>query len=313
MKLGFALPVAGAWATPENQVRVAHAAEAHGYHSLWTLQRLLYPVQPHNDYPPMPGQPWPGFMRRVLDPVVSLAYVAGATRRIRLGTAVLLMPYYAPAVLAKQLATLDIVCGGRLDVGLGIGWSMDEYAAVGVPYRQRGRRGDDFLRCLKAIWTEEEVEFQGEFYTLPRAIVEPRPVQRPHPPLLIGGYGAAAVQRAVALGDGFIGGNVPLAAVVPLVQELQRAAEAAGRDPATLRIVSRGVYRVDDVPQGGERRPLWGTLAQVRGDIEQYAAAGLTELFLDPNIDPAGTVVDAEPGVGLERTLDVMAALAPGG
>ncbi|PYN99530.1 MAG: hypothetical protein DMD91_12605 [Candidatus Rokuibacteriota bacterium] len=121
MKLGVALPMAGAWATPDNQIRVAQRAEALGYHSVWVFQRLLYALQPKCDYPPMPGQPWPKAFERVFDPIVSLAYVAGVTKCVRLGTSVLIMPYYTPILLAKQLATL-----GRLDVGLGIGCSEDE-------------------------------------------------------------------------------------------------------------------------------------------------------------------------------------------
>jgi probable F420-dependent oxidoreductase len=303
MNLGFALPMAGAWATPGNQIRVAQAAEALGYHSLWTFQRLLYAVKPQNDYPPLPGQPWPKAFERVVDPIVTLAYVAAATKRVRLGTSVLLMPYYQPIVLAKQLATLDLVSGGRLDVGLGLGWSRDEYEAVGVPFRDRGRRGDEFLRCLKAIWTEPEVEFRGEFYRVPRARVEPRPVQKPHPPITIGGYSPVVVQRAVRLGDGFNGGNVPLDRVAPIVAELRAAALAIGRDPATLHVVSRGSYHVHDRPQGADRRPLWGSLEEIREDIGRYAAAGLTELFLEPNFQPGGA--------SLERTLAQMEALAP--
>src|SRR5262245_59118152 len=231
MKLGFSLPVSGAWATPANQVRVAQEAERLGFHSLWVLQRLLYPVAPQDDYPPMPGQQWPSAFESVADPLVSLAFVAGLTSRIRLGTSVLVMPYYTPVMLAKQLAMLDRVSGGRLDVGLGVGWSRDEYDAVGVPFEKRGRRSDEFLACLKAIWTEEPVEFHGEFYQVPRAFVRPRPIQSPHPPITIAGYTSAAVRRAVAFGSGFSGGNVPLDRVAPLVQELHAAAERAGRNP----------------------------------------------------------------------------------
>jgi probable F420-dependent oxidoreductase len=304
MKLGVALPMAGEWATPENQVRVARTAEQLGYHSVWVFQRLLYALKPKNDYPPMPGQPWPKGFERVVDPIVSLAFVAGATSRVRLGTSsVLLMPYYQPIVLAKQLATLDLLSGGRLDVGLGLGWSEDEYDAVGVPFRQRGRRGDEFLRCLKAIWTEPEVEFHGEFYQVPRSRVEPKPVQTPHPPITIGGYSPVVVQRAVRLGDGFNGGNVPLDRVAPIVTELHRAARDIGRDPATLHVVSRGSYQVTAEAQGKDRRPLWGTLDEIREDIRRYADAGLTELFLEPNFQPGGAV--------LERTLGHMEALAP--
>ena len=305
MKLGFSLPTAGAWATPENQIRVARQAETLGYHSLWVFQRLLYALDPKNEYPPVPGKTWPKPFERVLDPIVTLAYVAAATSRIRLGTSVLIMPFYAPVVLAKQLATLDVLSGGRLDVGLGLGWSEDEYEAVGVPYKARGRRGDEFLRCLDVIWTQDVIEFHGEFYHVPRCRVEPKPVQKPRPPITIGGYGSTVVKRAVELADGFNGGNVPMASVAPLVREVREAAAAHGKDPARLHIVCRGSYRVLDTPQGPDRRPLWGTLDEIREDIDRYAAAGLTELFLEGNFTPGGP--------SLEQTLEVMTRLAPAG
>jgi probable F420-dependent oxidoreductase len=304
MKLGFSLPVSGAWATPANQLRVAQEAERLGYHSLWVLQRLLYPVAPQNDYPPMPGRTWPDAFESVADPVVSLAFVAAATSRIRLGTSVLVMPYYTPVMLAKQLATLDRVSNGRLDVGLGIGWSRDEYDAVGVPFEKRGRRADEFLACLKAIWGEEPVEFHGEFYRVPRAFVRPRPVQRPHPPITVGGYGMAAVRRAVAFGDGFSGGNVPFDRVAPLLQALRETAERAGRDPAGLQVVCQGTFHPYDAPRGQGRRPLFGSLDEIRQDVRRYADLGLTELFLEANLD-----LHSWP---IEPMLDLMAALAPG-
>ncbi|MFQ5828342.1 MAG: LLM class F420-dependent oxidoreductase [Candidatus Methylomirabilia bacterium] len=305
MKLGFSLPVAGAWASPENQVRLARHAEALGYHSLWVFQRLLYALKPKNDYPPMPGQAWPKPFERVMDPIVSLAHVAGATTQIRLGTSVLILPYYSPILLAKQLATLDLVSAGRLHVGLGVGWSEDEYDAVGVPFKQRGKRAEEFLHCLKAIWTQEVVEFRGDFYRVPRSKVEPKPLQKPHPPITLGGYAPAVIKRAAALTDGYNGGNVPLDRVVPLVKELRAAAEAVKRDPRSLHVVSRGSFQLHDSPRGANRRPLWGTLDEIREDIRRYAEAGLTELFLEANFDPKGA--------RLEQMLDVMTALAPRG
>src|SRR3989304_6039156 len=141
MKLGFGLPVAGPWATPEHLARVARHAEALGSHSLWVFQRLLYPVTPKDEYYGAPGGAWPDAFRSVLDPAAALAYVAALTRTIRLGVSVLIMPFYAPVVLAKQLATLDVLSGGRLDVGLGLGWSRDEYPAAGAGWGRRGGRG----------------------------------------------------------------------------------------------------------------------------------------------------------------------------
>ena len=198
--------------------------------------------------------------------------------------------------------SLDVLSRGRLDVGLGLGWSMDEFEAVGVPYAGRGRRGDEFLRCLKAIWTQDPVEFTGEFYRVPLSKIEPRPIQTPHPPITIGGYGPTVVRRAVAY-DGFNGGNVPLQRVAPLVAEIKAAAEKAGRDPGALQIVSRGSFQLHASPQGKDRRPLWGSLGEIREDVARYAAAGLTELFLEANFDPRGPRLD--------RTLEFMEAMAP--
>lgn len=306
MKLGFSLPTAGAWATPENQILVAQRAEALGYNSLWVFQRLLYALEPQNDYPPLPGQPWPQSFEHVLDPITTLAYIAGVTQRIRLGTSVLIMPYYSPVMLAKQLATLDLLSRGRLDVGLGTGWSMDEYEASGVPFAQRGKRVDEFLRCLKMIWTQKVVEFQGEFYRIPKAKIAPKPLQKPHPPITIGGYGGPTIiRRAVTLGDGFNGGNVPMGQVVPLVKQIREAALQIGRDPDTLQIVCRGTFVLYSTPQGKNRRPLWGSVEEIREDVARYAEAGLTELFLEGNFDPRGA--------DLERALEVMEVLAPGG
>ena len=295
--------MAGEWATPQNQLRVARAAEDLGYHSLWVFQRLLYATTPKNDYTPLPNQPWPKAFECVMDPIVSLTWVAAATKRVRLGASVLIMPYYTPVMLAKQLATLDQVSNGRVDVGVGLGWSEDEYEAVGVPFKDRGRRGDEFLKILKAIWTLDEVEYDGEFYRVPRAKVLPKPVQKPHPPITVGGYSPVVVKRAVTLGDGFNGGNVPLDRVVPVVRELHEAAKAHGRDPGGLHIVCRGSFNVFDAPQGKDRRPLMGSLDEIRDDIRRYADAGLTELFLEPNFQPGGPVLD--------RVLAHMEALAP--
>jgi probable F420-dependent oxidoreductase len=312
MQLGFCLPVSGSWATPDNQGTVARRAEELGYSSLWVVQRLLYPIEPRNDYPSAPGQPWPPAFEQVVDPIVTLAHVAGATRRIRLGTATLIPAYFSPVLLAKQLATLDIVTGGRLDVGLGLGWSEDEYAACGLPFQERGARLDEYLRCLQTLWSDDPVEFSGRFYSVPRSVFQPKPHQRPRPPLLIGGYAPATIRRAVTLGDGYLGGNVPLARIVPLVEELRAAAADAGREPASFRIVCRGAVRLLDDPLPDEdRRPLWGGLDQIRSDIARYAAAGLDELFLELNFDPALAAPDADPRASMATALLLLEELAP--
>jgi probable F420-dependent oxidoreductase len=281
---------------------VARRAEDLGYASAWVFQRLFYPVAPRNEYYGSPGA-WPEAFRSALDPVVALAWAAAHTRTLRLGVSVLVMPFYQPLVLAKQLATLDVVASGRLDVGVGIGWSVDEFEAAGVPADRRGARADEFLKVLTAAWGDDPVEFAGEFYRIPRAHVRPKPVQRPRPPLLVGGYSEAVLRRAATLADGYTGGNIPLADLEGVVARVRSAARAAGRNPDGFPIVCRGSFRLTAEPLGAGRRALWGSADEIRDDIARYAAAGVTELFLDPNFQPGG----AE----LASVLSQMTALAP--
>lgn len=251
------------------------------------FQRLFYPVSPRNEYYGAPG-PWPEAFRSALDPVVALTWAAAHTRTIRLGVSVLIMPFYQPLVLAKQLATLDVMASGRLDVGVGIGWSLDEFEAAGVPADRRGARADEFLEVLRAAWDDDPVEFAGEFYRVPRSYVRPKPVQRPRPPLLVGGYSEPVLRRAATLGDGYTGGNIPLADLTTVVDRVKSAARAAGRDPTRFPIVCRGSFRLTPEPLGAGRRALWGSADELREDIRRYAEAGVTELFLDPNFQPGG-------------------------
>lgn len=311
--LGFALPVAGAWATPENQLTVARRAEERGYASLWVFQRLLYALAPQNRYPYSPAEQWPAPFERVADPIVTLSYVAAATERIRLGLAVVNALFYAPVVLAKQLATLDVVSGGRLDVGVGLGWSKDEYEAAGVPYEDRAARLEELLHVLRLLWTEDIVEHHGRYYTIPRARFEPKPRQVPHPPLLLGGYVPATIARVARLGDGLVTGNVPFERAKTLVAGVRDAASAAGRDPDSLRIVARGSVVVDPPPTTEERRPLWGTLEEIREDIARYDDAGVTELFLELNFDPTIGGRHSDPEASMARAMSLLDALSPKG
>ena len=266
------------------------------------FQRLLYPVAPRNEYYGSPGA-WPEAFRSALDPIVALTWAAAHTRRIRLGVSVLIMPFYQPVVLAKQLATLDVMANGRLDVGVGTGWSLDEFEAAGVPEDRRGARADEFLRAMSAVWGDDPVEFAGEFYRIPRSDVRPKPVQRPRPRLLVGGYSASVLRRAATLADGYTGGNIPLADLEGVVARVRAAARAAGRDPAAFPIVCRGSFRLTGAPLGAGRRALSGSVEELRDDIRRYEAAGVTELFLDPNFQPGG----AE----LASVVSQMEALAP--
>jgi len=294
--------MSGSWAEPANTLEIARKAEQLGYTSLWTFQRLLSPLD--GDTPVLDPQ-----YRRVDDPLAILAYLAGQTGTPRLGVAVVNMPYYAPIVLANILTTIDRLSGGRLDVGLGLGWLPPELEAVGQGLEQRGRRGADFLRCLQAIWTDDVVDYQGEFYRVPRSRVEPKAVQRPHPPILLGGMAPAALRRAGRVAAGWISSSrADLSRIDEYIAVVREAAERAGRDPAALRFICRGVVKV----RTGERAPLVGSLDQIRSDLDELAAAGhLTETFLDLNFDPEIGSPDADPGESMRRAHEALEALAP--
>jgi len=305
MKLGFGLPIGGTAATPDNVTMLARHAEALGYSSLWVFQRLLCPVAPLNGYYGTPNGPWPDPFRSTFDPIVTLAFLASKTERVRLGTSVLVAPFYSPIVLGKQLATLDVMCGGRLTVGLGIGWSKDEYDAAGTPWRHRGERLDEFIQCLDAVWTQDEVKFKGAFYFVPSSRVEPKPVQKPRPPILVGGYTEASFRRAGWLGDGYTGGNMAPEKMAHVVRCVREHAERAGRDPARLIVASRGSYRVTSMLQGRHRSVFNGSLQDIGDDVRRYEDAGVSEVFLDPSFQfPDCSIIDV---------MHQMEALAPKG
>jgi probable F420-dependent oxidoreductase len=315
VQLGVALPTSGSWATPDRVAAVARAAETGGYRSVWTFQRLLYAGPPDDPFPARPDGAWPVVYRSVLDPLLPLAYAAAVTGRVRLGVAVVNGLFLAPAVFAKQVATLDLLSAGRAEVGVGLGWSRHEYAAAGVQYRGRGRRLDEWLACADRLLRAEPgepVEFSGQFYVLPRSLLAPAPVQRPRPPLLVGGSADAALRRAALLADGWVSSSTAEPrGIRTRTETLRRIAAEQGRPRP--RVVSRGVVRLrDPAPSGGERRALEGPLDLVRGDLAAFAEAGVDELFLDCNFDPAIGSPDADPDASLERTLALLEALAPG-
>lgn len=296
MRIGFAVPQSGPWATPGNMRRIAVRAEELGYHELWTFHRLLYPV----------GHPMGPTYRSVHDPVVTLSYLAGVTGRIRLGLAVINV-YVQPVVLAKQLATLQDVSSGRLSVGVGLGWLREEFEAAGVGFEGRGRRGEEFVRVLREAWEDEVVEHTGDFYRVPPSHIDPKP--RPAPPILLGGTADVALRRAGRLADGWISSSrEDLPAIGGRIELVGQAARDAGRDVSALRFVCRGVTRVREAGRP-DRAPLTGSYEEIRRDVEELGARGVTEVFHDLNFDPE--VVTAAPEEAMRRAEEALEALAP--
>jgi probable F420-dependent oxidoreductase len=304
MLIGFGLPVSGAWAGPDAVARFAGRAEELGYHSLWTFQRLLVGVE----------QELEPVYHSVLDPLVALGFAAARTSRVRLGVAVVNLPFVSPAHLAKQAATLDVLSGGRLDLGLGTGWSAAEFAATGASAARRGARTREYVAVLKALWGDGIAEFSGEFYTVPPSRMAPKPVQRPGPPILLGGSAPTALRRAGRIADGWISrSGADLSAIAADVAEVRAGAIEARRDPDAVRVVTRGVLRLsaDGKPIEGERRLLSGSFEQVRDDVRHLAEQGVTELFYDLNWDPLVGSPDADPVAAVERAEEILVRLSP--
>ncbi len=304
MHIGYGAPVAGAWATPGYLTDFARQAEDAGYASLWSFQRLLVPE----------GSGMEPVYRSVLDPMVALGYLAAGTTRIRLGVAVVNLPFVSPTVLAKQATTVDVLSGGRLDLGLGIGWMPEEFAAAGASTARRGARTEEYLAVLRTLWADEVSSFDGEFYTIPAGRQDPRPVQRPGPPVLLGGMSRPAMERAGRIADGWItSSRADLSKIGEAVTVIREAAQAAARDPGAVRIVCRGVVLAGAPAEGpdGTRRLLSGSFAQIREDAAWLGEQGVTELFYDLNWDPQVGSPTVEPRAAAARAEQILAELAP--
>lgn len=301
MKLGFAVPATGSWATPDNQVTISRSAEERGYHSIWVLQRLLNPVDFGTET-----------YRNTPDPLVTLAYLAAVTTRVRLGVAVVNLPFFSPALLAQQSATLDRVSRGRLDLALGLGWLSAEFEASGLSMDRRGARADEFIEVLNALWTEEIIEHDGEFYRVPATRLEPKPVQQPRPPLLLGGGTSASYRRAGRLADGWVSASRhDLTEIGVAIGEVKDSARSHGRDPESLRFVVRAVLELGDTGPA-DRRPLSGSADQIRADFERLAEQGVTEAFIDVNFDAQHVGMDIDPATSLAYADVLLTEFAPG-
>jgi probable F420-dependent oxidoreductase len=304
MKIGFGAPVSGAWATPENLATFAGRAEQAGYDSLWAFQRLLVPV----------GSSMEPVYHSVLDPMVALGYAAAHTSRIRLGVAVVNLPFVSPSVLAKQAATLDVLSAGRLDLGLGIGWMPEEFEAAGATMARRGARAAEYIAVLHALWADGVTEFSGEFYSVPAGRADPNPVQPGGPPVLLGGVVPAALERAGRVADGWVtSSRTNLSKIAEGVGVVKAAAREAGRDPEAVRIVCRGVVRAGEEATGpdGNRLLLSGSYDQIRADTGWLAEQGVTEVFYDLNWDPQIGSPTVDPVAATQRAAELLDALKP--
>ena len=294
MKAGILLPQTGELATRENVLYIGKEAEKEGLDSVWVFERLLWPVKPQTPYGGVPNTPIPVEYQSVLDPLETLTYVAGNTERIFLGTSIIDMFFHNPVTLARRFATLDVLSGGRVIPGLGIGWSKDEYDAAGMPFKQKGARADEYMQVLKRIWTDDVVEFKGQFYNIPASKIGPKPVQKPHLPILLGAYTPKTFPRIVNYADGWI----PIVGFVPLEQQeqaingLRETARKANKDPSNIRIFVLSYPNVQDSSQSSSsnqpRSPMSGTIDQIGSDIDRIKAMGAEHIIFGYAFSPIG-------------------------
>ena len=292
MKIGFSLPNIGPIGTPEAIVKVAQRAEALGYSSLWTIERLLWPLKLQRPYPGTPDGSLPEIYRRALDPVDALTFAAAHTKKIKLGTSVLDMPYHNPVVLGRRLTTLDVLSNGRLCVGLGLGWNKDEIDATGADMTKRGALADEFLPLLKAIWTTNPVEFHGKFFHVPKSYIDLKPVQTPHPPIYLGAFVPKALKRLANLADGWNPVFLPIPVMADTFGAIKKMAKEAGRDPDAISMIVHAVLEMTDKPLGKDRMIFSGSLEQISDDVTGCANIGASEVFFDPAFAPQGQSLD---------------------
>jgi probable F420-dependent oxidoreductase len=290
MRYGFALPQIGSQAGPEAVATVAKRAEELGYDSLWVLDRILWPVNPRAPYPIGDGS-LPIQYKSVLDPVETLTFAAACTRRIALATGVLNIPWYNPVLLARRLTTLDVLSGGRLRAGFGIGWSPDEYEAAGATWPDRGKRADEAIEILKQIWTTDPVEFQGRHYRIAKSFIGPKPVQKPHPPIYLAAFTPAALKRVAVMADAWLPVGIPLGDLGAIFDGIKKMAKDAGRDPAALELIVMAGVDIHQKPIEKERIEFTGSLEQIGEDFAKARKLGAAEIAVYAQFLPEGQAV----------------------
>jgi probable F420-dependent oxidoreductase len=293
VRFGVAVPNYRRLASPDNLRTVAQRSEALGFDSLWVTDHIVVPG-PYREM----------FGTTVYDPLSVLAFLAACTQRAELGTAVLVLPYRHPVNVAKQLATIDNLSGGRLVFGVGAGWAREEFDALGVAYDERGPMTDEYLRVILELWTDPAPDFEGRYVSLHDVHAEPLPLRQPHPPILVGGYSKRAIRRAVALGQGWLPDGMRLPELDRAIQFLRQTAESAGRDPRSLGVALRTGLFLSDVNSGVPadkgvapweqsaafresegRLPFRGSPAQVIEDIGEAERIGVDHLIFESPVE----------------------------
>ena len=301
MKVGLVLPQAGQQATRENVIQMAKNAESEGFDSLWVFERLLWPINPQTPYVATPDGSLPIEYQIMLDPLETLTYVAANTNKIALGTSVMDMLFHNPVILARRFATLDILSEGRSIAGFGIGWSKDEYQASNIPFQNRGKRADEFIQVLKRIWTDDVVEFKGKYYSIPASKIGPKPIQKPHLPIYLGGFSPNTFSRIVNYDTNgwlaVVGG--PLEYLDNTIKTIKDIANKANKDPNKFKVILLAHLNValDSKSQStttneDQRFPFTGTIDQIGNDIKRIKQMDIDHIIFGYVFVPIGRDVN---------------------
>ena len=273
MKFGLRYCNTSRYVDPAEAVALAQAGEAAGFESLWTVEHTVVPSGYGSAYPYAPSGKMAGGHDDIPlpDPLIWMAYVAAATKRIKLATGILILPQHEPVLAAKQIATLDHMSGGRVILGIGVGWLREEFAALGVPFEQRGARTDEYILALRELWGADKPTFSGKFTQFKDAYCRPQPVNK-SVPIIVGGHSEAAARRAGRLGDGFFPARGAPADMIALAKQ---SAKDAGRDPAKLDITLA-------MPEDHAQIPELAKLGATRLLVPATAMAGLKQMIRGP-------------------------------
>jgi probable F420-dependent oxidoreductase len=299
MKVGMVLPEAGQQATRENIVQAAKQAEEEGFDSLWTWERLICPIKPQTPYPLTPDGSLPTEFQNVFDTLETLTFAAAYTNKISLGTSVIDMLFHNPVILARRFATLDILSKGRAICGFGIGWLKDEYQASNISLNDRGKRADEYIQLLKQIWTDDVVEFKGEYYNIPASKIGPKPLQKPHPPIYMGAFSPKAFRRIVKYANGWIG---MIAGTLENFENTMNtikdmANKEAKKDGNKFKVILLTYPRVTEdysssSKKEDQRPPMTGTIDEVGSDIKRIKDMGVEHIIFGYSFLPTGNDVN---------------------
>ena len=290
MKVGLVVPQFGIKATKENLIRFVQIAEREDFESLWVYDRMLYPLNPQQPYPGTPDKrEWPEFFKNNLDPLATLAFIAANTTKVNLGSCIIDMTFHNPITLAKEFTTIDILSEGRVLCGFGIGWSKDEYLAANIPYEKRGERADEIFQVMKKVWTDDNVEFNGDFYKIPKSIINPKPIQKPHPKILLGGFSPKTFERMVKYGDGYIGALAgSFEYFHNLIEMFNDSIEKSSitRKDFDLTILTFPYLIKSSSEKKSNRSPMIGeTIDEIGSDLSKLKSSGVDRVILAVNAE----------------------------